>query len=125
MAEGQRTADPDQLPPTSTSSGAASAGNDNHDNGSIKREHNPDNEGNNDHVDENDDDDDSDSDSGSDGEMASELEHRPAVPEDNDAAHEEGMCVECDERAASVDCVECDDEYCDACFTMLHRKGWL
>ncbi len=32
-------------------------------------------------------------------------------------------CIECDERVATVHCVECDDNYCGVCFKFLHRKG--
>lgn len=35
----------------------------------------------------------------------------------------DGVCVECEERAATKACNACMDLYCDMCFTVLHRKG--
>lgn len=34
-----------------------------------------------------------------------------------------GICVECEHRASTCFCAQCEDEYCDACFLALHRKG--
>ena len=39
------------------------------------------------------------------------------------AARVDGACVECEERAATATCRECDDLYCDMCFALMHRKG--
>lgn len=33
------------------------------------------------------------------------------------------MCVECEDTAASVSCMTCDDVYCDLCFQAQHKKG--
>eukprot|EP00045_Choanoeca_perplexa_P013389 m.151782 g.151782 ORF g.151782 m.151782 type:complete len:884 (-) comp16346_c0_seq3:254-2905(-) len=37
--------------------------------------------------------------------------------------HVEGACIECEERAATHVCDQCEDEYCSACYTSLHRRG--
>jgi hypothetical protein len=37
--------------------------------------------------------------------------------------HVPGKCIECEDRAAVVDCVECCDEFCAVCYLALHRKG--
>ncbi len=37
--------------------------------------------------------------------------------------HVPGKCIECEDRAAVVDCAECADEFCAVCFLALHRKG--
>ena len=37
--------------------------------------------------------------------------------------HTPGKCIECEDRAAVVDCVDCRDEFCSVCFLALHRKG--
>lgn len=35
----------------------------------------------------------------------------------------DGCCVECEERAATQRCRQCDDLYCAMCFQVLHRRG--
>jgi len=35
----------------------------------------------------------------------------------------EGACSECETQQATVQCEQCDDTYCEICFTALHRKG--
>lgn len=37
--------------------------------------------------------------------------------------HSAGKCIECEDRKALLDCVECGDEFCAVCFAALHRKG--
>lgn len=37
--------------------------------------------------------------------------------------HMPGKCIECEDRQAILDCVECEDEFCGVCFSALHRKG--
>ena len=32
-------------------------------------------------------------------------------------------CVMCEERGATRQCLQCDDAYCDRCFTWSHSKG--
>lgn len=34
-----------------------------------------------------------------------------------------GVCVECEEVAGDVHCDQCDDCYCNMCYSILHRKG--
>lgn len=34
-----------------------------------------------------------------------------------------GVCVECEEVAGDVYCDQCDDCYCNMCYSILHRKG--
>eukprot|EP00611_Tribonema_gayanum_P021622 TRINITY_DN4199_c0_g1_i1.p1 TRINITY_DN4199_c0_g1~~TRINITY_DN4199_c0_g1_i1.p1 ORF type:complete len:792 (+),score=136.59 TRINITY_DN4199_c0_g1_i1:81-2456(+) len=35
----------------------------------------------------------------------------------------QSFCTECEDTAAVLVCVECDEEYCELCFQSLHRKG--
>ncbi|TFY52688.1 hypothetical protein EVG20_g10445, partial [Dentipellis fragilis] len=35
----------------------------------------------------------------------------------------EGYCVECEDQPAEVHCEVCSDDFCDVCFSALHRKG--
>ncbi|EDQ88877.1 uncharacterized protein MONBRDRAFT_32701 [Monosiga brevicollis MX1] len=53
---------------------------------------------------------------------------------DEDEDHTPGYCIECEvplylalakvtERPATLECHECQDEYCPQCFQSLHRKG--
>eukprot|EP00730_Choanoeca_flexa_P015459 TRINITY_DN7102_c0_g1_i2.p1 TRINITY_DN7102_c0_g1~~TRINITY_DN7102_c0_g1_i2.p1 ORF type:complete len:925 (+),score=196.84 TRINITY_DN7102_c0_g1_i2:56-2830(+) len=57
-----------------------------------------------------------------DGEM-DELSLEETKTEAEITDHSEGACIECEERAATRICDQCQDEYCDACFASLHRRG--
>ena len=35
----------------------------------------------------------------------------------------ESLCVECEDQLASLFCVQCEESYCDPCFTQQHGKG--
>jgi hypothetical protein len=37
--------------------------------------------------------------------------------------HVPGKCIECEDRPAVLDCVECGDEFCAVCYLALHRRG--
>lgn len=55
-----------------------------------------------------------------------ELQHssHDSTESSDQEDHIIGMCIECEENPAVFDCIECDDEYCEECFIMLHRKGY-
>ncbi|KAI8840915.1 hypothetical protein BC829DRAFT_446831 [Chytridium lagenaria] len=34
-----------------------------------------------------------------------------------------GFCVECEDTPASINCLQCQDDFCEVCFQSQHRKG--
>ena len=36
---------------------------------------------------------------------------------------QQGICIECEDQLATVKCVNCEENYCNICYTSLHRKG--
>lgn len=37
--------------------------------------------------------------------------------------HTSGMCVECEDQPAGLQCLQCGDDYCEVCFLDQHRRG--
>ncbi|KAJ1669569.1 hypothetical protein EV182_008700 [Spiromyces aspiralis] len=35
----------------------------------------------------------------------------------------EGFCIECKDQRSLFKCEQCDEEFCEVCFAMLHRTG--
>ncbi|RHZ84970.1 hypothetical protein Glove_74g120 [Diversispora epigaea] len=49
--------------------------------------------------------------------MSEEEEELPSAPVP------EGLCVECRDQEASFFCEQCKEDFCEVCFSMIHRTG--
>lgn len=50
-------------------------------------------------------------------------EHESFVNGEDSKDGVEGLCVDCGDQPASVMCANCEDDFCDVCFSYLHRTG--
>jgi hypothetical protein len=57
--------------------------------------------------------------------VASRVQFRQQLPYLRKSKQMRGFCVECETKVATKRCRVCKDNYCDVCFTLVHKKGAL
>ncbi|CAG8586668.1 3199_t:CDS:10 [Ambispora leptoticha] len=55
-------------------------------------------------------------------ETMTDAEPSPS-PEPTFTYSQEGLCIDCKDQEASYFCEQCEDNFCEVCFAMIHRTG--